>query len=101
MSTRKGNIIIHVKFGLFLCYAEYIGQRKILGGLLLLLPSIFNPENVDNMGEADHSTYTGEADHTPAEDVSRDILVELEQLLIHANIPVRGSNALQFSKFWY
>ncbi|XP_027183934.1 nicalin-1 [Coffea eugenioides] len=66
---------------------EYIGQRKILGGLLLLLPSIFNPENVDNMGEADHSTYTGEADHTPAEDVSRDILVELEQLLIHANIP--------------
>ncbi|CDP06883.1 unnamed protein product [Coffea canephora] len=57
---------------------EYIGQRKILGGLLLLLPSIFNPKNVDN---------TGEADHTPAEDVSRDILVELEQLLIHANIP--------------
>ena len=77
---------------MFLCYAEYIGQRKILGGLLLLLPSIFNPENVDN---------TGEADHTPAEDASRDILVELEQLLIHANIPVSGSNDLQFSKFWY
>ncbi|KAL3518573.1 hypothetical protein ACH5RR_021162 [Cinchona calisaya] len=57
---------------------EYIGQRKILGGLLFLLPSIFNPENVDN---------TGGTDDVPAEGVSKDILVELERLLIHANVP--------------
>ncbi|KAL3530363.1 hypothetical protein ACH5RR_009685 [Cinchona calisaya] len=57
---------------------EYIGQRKILGGLLFLLPSIFNPENID---------YEDGADQNPAKDVSWDILVELEQLLIRANIP--------------
>lgn len=60
-------------------YAEYLGQKKIFGGLLFLLPSIFNPENTDSAGGADHNS--GEA-------VLRNILVELEQLLIHASIPV-------------
>ncbi|KAG9153564.1 hypothetical protein Leryth_008510 [Lithospermum erythrorhizon] len=57
---------------------EYIGQKKPLGGLLLLLPPIFNPENSEsedltaNDGVDDHFTNT---------------LVEVERLLIHSNIP--------------
>ncbi|PIN20721.1 putative aminopeptidases - M20/M25/M40 family [Handroanthus impetiginosus] len=57
---------------------EYIGQRKPLGGLLLLLPPLFNPENVDSRGGSDHGS---------AEDVIKEVLIELEQLLINANIP--------------
>ncbi|KAL7116052.1 hypothetical protein ACP275_04G218700 [Erythranthe tilingii] len=55
---------------------EYIGQTKPLGGLLLLLPPIFNPQNTDSGGEFDS-----------AKDNIKEVLTELDQLLIHANIP--------------
>ncbi|XP_051134370.1 uncharacterized protein LOC127253698 [Andrographis paniculata] len=57
---------------------EYIGQRKPLGGLLLLLPSIFNPHNWDHNSDNEVDSANG---------VTKSMLTELEQLLIHANIP--------------
>ncbi|KAF8395420.1 hypothetical protein HHK36_019366 [Tetracentron sinense] len=57
---------------------EYIRQRHPLGGLLFLLPQRFNPENrVDT--EGDGQNYGKEP--------MRNLFAELEQLLIHANIP--------------
>ncbi|KAG9128973.1 hypothetical protein Leryth_014743 [Lithospermum erythrorhizon] len=58
---------------------EYIGQKKPLGGLLLLLPPIFNPENSES---GDQRANDGVGDNL------RNTLVEVERLLIHANIPV-------------
>ena len=60
------------------CVAEYIGQRKPLGGLIFLLPRMFSPQNKDSMGGGDDLD----------KDLMKNILVELEQLLVHANIPV-------------
>ncbi|KAF6169218.1 hypothetical protein GIB67_013648 [Kingdonia uniflora] len=57
---------------------EYITQRQLLGGLLLLLPQQFNPES---------KTDTVEGDQINGEELMRGKLAELEQLLIHANIP--------------
>ncbi|GFP92272.1 nicalin [Phtheirospermum japonicum] len=57
---------------------EYIGQSKPLGGLLLLLPQVFNPLNIDSEDKSDHDS---------AHDIIKEVLPELEQLLIHANIP--------------
>ncbi|KAK4440585.1 Nicalin-1 [Sesamum alatum] len=57
---------------------EYIGQTKPLGGLLLLLPQVFNPQNVDSGGGSDHDS---------ANKAIKEVLVELEKLLLHANIP--------------
>ncbi|GAA0154973.1 hypothetical protein LIER_12806 [Lithospermum erythrorhizon] len=57
---------------------EYIGQKKPLGGLLLLLPPIFNPENSES---GDQQANDGVGDNL------RNTLVEVERLLIHANIP--------------
>ncbi|KAL0389970.1 UNVERIFIED_CONTAM: Nicalin [Sesamum calycinum] len=57
---------------------EYIGQKKPFGGLLLLLPQVFNPQNVDSGGGSDHDSATK---------VIKEVLVELEKLLLHANIP--------------
>ncbi|KAK6163560.1 hypothetical protein DH2020_000424 [Rehmannia glutinosa] len=57
---------------------EYIELRKPLGGLLLLLPPVFNPQNIDSAGISDHDS---------AKDIIKEDLRELEQLLIHANIP--------------
>ncbi|CAH9072659.1 unnamed protein product [Cuscuta europaea] len=57
---------------------EYIGQKKLLGGLLLLLPPKFSPDNLHAAGEADAYSEI---------DLTRSILNELEQLLIHVNIP--------------
>lgn len=59
---------------------EYIGQKKPLGGLLLLLPQIFSSENKDSV----------EGDHNSGKELIRNLLVELERLLIHANIRVSG-----------
>ncbi|XP_059627719.1 uncharacterized protein LOC132270556 isoform X2 [Cornus florida] len=58
--------------------AEYIGQRRPLGGLLLLLPRMFSSENRANMDGGDQGL---------GKELIRNILVELERLLIHANIP--------------
>lgn len=67
--------------------AEYIGQRRPLGGLLLLLPPTFSP----------HYTNTeGLAHHDSAKDLVKEILTEVERLLIHANIPVSGRISLNF-----
>lgn len=59
--------------------AEYIEQRKPLGGLLLLLPPVFSPQNIE----------TGDgADVDSARDPVKEALGEVERVLIHANIPV-------------
>ncbi|PHT35047.1 hypothetical protein CQW23_26847, partial [Capsicum baccatum] len=55
---------------------EYIGQGKLLGGLLLLLPPHFSPEKVDAAVGIDEDF-----------DLLRNKVSELERLLIHANIP--------------
>ncbi|CAA2969357.1 nicalin-1 [Olea europaea subsp. europaea] len=57
---------------------EYITHRKPLGGLLLLLPPAFSL----------NSESVGGAHHDSAKDLMKEVLVELEQLLIHANTPV-------------
>lgn len=67
---------------LFSCYnhvAEYISQRQPLGGLLFLLPQIFNFENKegDEDNNQDHDT-----------ELMKNVLIELEQLLVHSNLPV-------------
>ncbi|PSR89846.1 Nicalin-1 like [Actinidia chinensis var. chinensis] len=56
---------------------EYVVQRQPLGGLIFLLPRMFSPENKDSMGGGDDFD----------KDLMKNILVELEQLLVHANIP--------------
>ncbi|TYJ33175.1 hypothetical protein E1A91_A05G084900v1 [Gossypium mustelinum] len=53
---------------------EYINQKKPLGGLLFLLPDIFSFENGGNK-------------QVHEKEQLKNLLAELEQLLIHANIP--------------
>lgn len=59
--------------------AEYIGKRQPLGGLIFLLPRIFSPENEDSIDGDDEDI---------GKDSMNNILVELEQLLVHTNVPV-------------
>lgn len=70
--------------------AEYIGQNKLLGGLLFLLPPKFSPDNLDTAGGADVNSEI---------DLTRNTLNELEQLLIYANI--RVSHLLKFFHKFY
>ncbi|KAF4374122.1 hypothetical protein F8388_012113 [Cannabis sativa] len=59
---------------------EYISQRQPLGGLLFLLPQMFNYENKGGGGvDSNHLEHGSEE--------LRNVLNELEQLLIHSNIP--------------
>lgn len=67
--------------------AEYIGERKPLGGLLLLLPPVFSPQHADNGSGADHGS---------AKDLVKEVLIEVERLLIHANIPVSEKDCFIF-----
>uniref|UniRef100_A0A803PXT9 Nicalin n=1 Tax=Cannabis sativa TaxID=3483 RepID=A0A803PXT9_CANSA len=60
---------------------EYISQRQPLGGLLFLLPQMFNYENKGGGGGVD----SNHLEHGSEE--LRNVLNELEQLLIHSNIP--------------
>ncbi|XP_007015760.2 PREDICTED: nicalin-1 [Theobroma cacao] len=53
---------------------EYINQKKPLGGLLFLLPEVFRFENGGNK-------------QIHEKEKMKNVLAELEQLLIHANIP--------------
>ncbi|KAK6247413.1 hypothetical protein QUC31_018978 [Theobroma cacao] len=53
---------------------EYINQKKPLGGLLFLLPEVFSFENGGNK-------------QIHEKEKMKNVLAELEQLLIHANIP--------------
>ncbi|XP_052186798.1 uncharacterized protein LOC127797715 [Diospyros lotus] len=57
---------------------EYIGKRQPLGGLIFLLPRIFSPENEDGIDGDDEDI---------GKDSMNNILVELEQLLVHTNVP--------------
>ncbi|PHT93996.1 hypothetical protein T459_01878 [Capsicum annuum] len=61
---------------LYALTAEYIEQKKLLGGLLLLLPPKFSPGNID-------STFGADKDIASL----RNKLLELEWLLMHSNIP--------------
>lgn len=58
---------------------EYISQRKPLGGLLFLLPQMFNFENREAATESKYQIRE--------KGLMKTVLVELERLLIHANIP--------------
>lgn len=62
--------------------SDYITNRRPLGGLLLLLPQKSNEKIVGEIKKLGINNK---------EAVMRNILVELEQLLIHANIPVSES----------
>ncbi|XP_042512335.1 nicalin-1 [Macadamia integrifolia] len=57
---------------------DYIKEGQALGGLLLFLPQKFGPDN---------SKYKIEGDQSQGKELMRNILFELEELLIHANIP--------------
>jgi len=59
--------------------AEYIAESKPLGGLIFLLPRMFSFENKDGMG----SNHQDES-----KELLKNALDELEQILIHANLPV-------------
>jgi len=64
------------KYSLVLLWlTDYITQKKPLGGLLFLLPEVFNSEN-------------GRNKQIREKEKLNNVLAELEQLLIHANIPV-------------
>ncbi|KAL5579778.1 hypothetical protein UlMin_012220 [Ulmus minor] len=57
---------------------EYISQRQPLGGILFLLPQMFNFENKDGVG-------SNHQDHDKLQ--TKNVLAELEQFLIHSTIP--------------
>ncbi|RDY01084.1 Nicalin-1 [Mucuna pruriens] len=57
---------------------EYIAESKPLGGLIFLLPRMFSFENKDDMG-SNHQDGS--------EELLKNVLGELEQILIHANLP--------------
>ncbi|XP_050280114.1 uncharacterized protein LOC126721129 [Quercus robur] len=57
---------------------DYIAQRQPLGGLLFLLPQMFSFENKDDM-RSNHQNQ--------GNDLLKNVMAELEQLLIHANVP--------------
>ncbi|ESW04457.1 hypothetical protein PHAVU_011G096100 [Phaseolus vulgaris] len=54
---------------------EYISESKPLGGLIFLLPRMFSFESKDGMG------------NNHRDGPLKNVLVELEQILIHANLP--------------
>ncbi|WVZ03887.1 hypothetical protein V8G54_024693 [Vigna mungo] len=57
---------------------EYIAESKPLGGLIFLLPRLFSFENKDGKGSNNRDVST---------EPLRNVLAELEQILIHANLP--------------
>lgn len=59
--------------------AEFISQKKTLGGLLFLLPEMFRIENGDGGGTRDDVNGKG---------LMKNVLNELERLLIHVKMPV-------------
>ena len=59
--------------------AECISQRKRLGGLLILLPKILGSDGPKN--DDFKCPQNGDG-------MIKDLLVELERLLIHATLPV-------------
>ena len=67
--------------------AEYIAQRQPLGGLLFLLPRMFSFENKDDM-RSNHQNQ--------GNDLLKNVMAELEQLLIHANVPASVTFIISF-----
>lgn len=67
--------------------ADYIAQRQPLGGLLFLLPQMFSFENKDDM-RSNHQNQ--------GNDLLKNVVAELEQLLIHANVPVSVTSIISF-----
>ncbi|KAK7404854.1 hypothetical protein VNO78_05864 [Psophocarpus tetragonolobus] len=57
---------------------EYIAESKPLGGLIFLLPRMFSFENKDGLGSNNQDE---------SKELLKNVLAELEQILIHANIP--------------
>lgn len=56
--------------------AEYVSRKHPLGGLLFLLPEIFTLEN------------GGGSNDVREKEVVKNVLLELEKLLVHAKLPV-------------
>lgn len=56
--------------------ADYISQKQSLGGLLILLPQTFRPGNF------------GGGSLSSENDGFRKLLAQLENILVHGNIPV-------------
>ena len=67
--------------------ADYIAQRQPLGGLLFLLPQMFSFENKDDM-RSNHQNQ--------GNDLLKNVVAELERLLIHANVPVSVTFIISF-----
>lgn len=57
---------------------DYIDKKHSVGGLLFLLPRFLNSEKSESKEDGDHNSE---------EKAIRDKLVQLERLLVHANIP--------------
>lgn len=57
---------------------DYIDKKHSVGGLLFLLPRFLNSEKRESKEDGDHNSE---------EKAIRDKLVQLERLLVHANIP--------------
>lgn len=65
--------------------AECISQKKRLGGLLFLLPKIFGSDDTKNDGTKCPNNGEGTV---------KNLLGELERLLVHENIPVSVAKQL-------
>ncbi|EPS62126.1 hypothetical protein M569_12666, partial [Genlisea aurea] len=63
--------------------AEFIEQKRPLGGLLLLLPQVFNPQNIDIVVGSDRDSAEEDAAAAAA---IRNLLIQLENLLIHSTV---------------
>ncbi|GER40911.1 nicalin [Striga asiatica] len=70
-------LILPVRELNFTFIRDYIEQRKPLGGLLLLLPQVFNPQHLDEVGGSDQDSAH----------VIKDMIIKVERLLVHQNIP--------------
>lgn len=61
---------------LFVAFTEYVSRKQPLGGLLFLLPEMFKLDN------------GGSSKGIQDKQMMKNVLVELERLLVHSKIPV-------------
>lgn len=66
---------------------EYIAEKKPLGGILFLLPKMFGSENKGGMRTDHQDDGKGQL---------KNVLAELEQILIHNNLPVSRLDPISF-----
>lgn len=69
-------------------FAEYISQWQSLWGLLFLLPQIFSFENKEETMDSDKNNEL---------ELLKNTLLELEQSLVHANLPASEDTVFYFS----